>query len=278
MADRNYPGWRAAVRENLIQNPFLSGPWMATSWYAPSWHIWKKGGMSLKIVEARTETQSLDREVDTGTAFEERLFTENMTFEASVPLKDLWKGPQFDAPAGSSIWTHSSRTAFGEGLYHAEGFISLNGKITQHSRYVHTVTDADGETTIDVPYDFTIVYPANVEMSYASNPAMLNGLATFCRISAHQMLAPFYTSWWDNTLFFPNLPTDPDGNPSVPPLDLKEELYFTDTALAQLAGGSWNASMQLLSSSLSATVEAGTGHNFHSYNRSGNFQLTGGLP
>jgi hypothetical protein len=279
--------WRQAVRAGFgsgAANPIASGPWMPDGWYGPHWHGWRKANaLSLSIIEAKTTTKisefgpeytsgPRDRNEDT--------ITESVEFEATVT--DLWRGPLIDMPDGRSGWFHGSRTPWGEGLYHCSGQFLIRGTKRTKYKFVHKFYPAEGgEPDIVVREDTDETEDAVVSMLYETDPAALNGLATFCRMSVQQYLQPEAGAYWDLGQWFPQ-PDDMDGNPSIPPDPVYAENYWTDTALDVLASGSWSAEMILTSGFLREDYGPNSGgydngdYRSHGYSRSGTLNLAMG--
>ncbi|RYG99426.1 MAG: hypothetical protein EON58_04030 [Alphaproteobacteria bacterium] len=267
------------LKRDEIAGTIQAGPWKPPQgwWTVPSWRHWRRFSViELSITEAYTESWIVESGPDYSAGPRDRSETKMVkeySFSATVPISEFWRGDPDDRPAGKSLWFHDSKTAWGEGLYYANGQLIVYGTAVKRERTYHIFTPAGGGTdenlTTDVPTTDT---NANVSTSYNSDETAINGLATPCRMVVDQVFNPPGAAFWDNGLLFPS-PLDPDGNPGG-------EKYWTDTALAVLAAGSWASEMQLTEGSLTEMKGPNLGGIdngdfwLHTFERSGTLALT----
>ena len=276
------------IRENKkaeLSGNLKFGPWgLKNGWYnLPSWRLWKRfGSATLTVEETLTESDinaSPDSIFEPGININETEFksTKIYEFTATVPFSNFWRGAIGDKPSGMSFWNHISRTAYGSGLYHAEGQIIIIGESSTRTIENSIFRPYDGPP-VDIPLNdvTTTDDNASYSMEYASDPDDLNGLATPCRMTANQALHSsrgFNDGGEDGERLYTPWETDPDGNPGNAEDGWSAELYFSDTTLAMLASGSWTADMQLTEGAVSKDYTDG-GYHRKNFSRSGHFSLT----
>lgn len=257
---------------------FESGPWTPPNgwWTIPSWRVWRKfSTITLEIHEHLVESETNASPDHPGDPFD---VTEVVTerwydFEAEVHIDDMWRGAASENITGMPMWWHDSKTPWGEGLYMAEGQIIVKGTSVTRTKVTEFFTPADGPPSTFVRSDVTTTDEnASVNISYVSDHEAINGLSTKCRMVVQQALHG--SGGYDASHLYPDREQDPDGNewdpddPDVPAV----EVYFTDTALANLAAGSWSADMVLTGSSVSESGGALYYWEKH-YNRTGSLSM-----
>lgn len=254
-----------------------SGPWKPhAGWYSlPSWRVWKRfSSVSVTITEELSESEvvaSPDSLTVPDLNVTESKTQQWHTFTAEVPFASFWRGDPADRPAGLSLWRHDSRLAYGPGLYDATGQLILYGTSITRTRNSQIFRPWDGPEDESVLNDTTVTHDnAHVSMEYDSDETALHGLATFCRMVVQQTLhatAGGIASSGTVRLYDPP-ERDPDGIPGA-------EVYFTDTTLAALAAGSWNAEMVLRNGAVSEEYGP-DGYWRKFFSRSGTLALTVG--
>ncbi|MES2705116.1 MAG: hypothetical protein V4726_00805 [Verrucomicrobiota bacterium] len=257
MAERDWRRSRDAVRrayEDGLTDPTSIGPWKPVIWGNREWRHWKKfSAITLDIAESMTHTLVIERGPDAGTGPRSRqvdVRTRTTHFSASVPYADVWRG-QSPVPPGMSQWWHGSVTPWGEGLYDAGGQFSILGTVVQTDKLVSTFHPADGgDSSTSVINDVTTTNETSVVMSYSTDPADLAGLATPCRMTAGQSLHGPLESYFHDYATGAVVPFPPEHDPDGA---VGAELYYTDTALASLAAGSWASGMVLTSGGAGGT-------------------------
>lgn len=286
MAEPNtYNAFR--IRENkkeALSGAMKFGPWgMPNGWYTlPSWRLWKRFGVAtMSVLETLTESDinaSPDSPFEPGININETEFKSTKTYEftATVPFSDFWRGAPGDRPAGLSLWDHISRTAYGDGLYHASGNIVILGESSTHTVERNIFRPYDGPPSDILLNDFT-TYDENASysMEYASDPANLNGLATPCRMTADEALHSsrgFNDGGDDGVRLYTPFEVDPDGNPGNETDGWNVEKYFSDITLAMLASGNWSGDFQLTEGAVSKDFTNG-GYHRKNFTRSGHFSL-----
>lgn len=258
---------RTAINE-AREGTVASGPWKPLTgwWGAPSWRVWRRfSGITIAITETLRESYIAASPEHPGDPFDvtETKVEQWYDFTATIPFSDFWWGP-LPLPEGKSYWRHDSKTPFGEGLYDANGQFILRGTAVTRTKNTIIYTPAGGSPTVNVTNDSTVTDTgATVSMEYVSDETNITGLSTFCRMTVAQALHG--SGGADSEHLYPDQEEDPDGNPGA-------EVYFTDTALAQLAGGGWSADMVLTASAVGQD-SGSSGYWSKDYERSGGLDL-----
>ncbi|MDB6133293.1 MAG: hypothetical protein JWM59_1536 [Verrucomicrobiales bacterium] len=260
---------RLAINE-AREGSIASGPWNPPDgwWTVPSWRVFRQfSSITITITETLRESYIAASPDHPGDPFDvtETKIEKWYDFTAVIPFADFWWGENpADLPAGKSLWRHDSKTPFGEGLYDANGQFILRGTSVTRTKTTSIFTPAGGAADTDVLSDVTVTdTDATVSMEYDSDETAITGLSTFCRMTVQQAL---HGSGGEPGHLYPDQEEDPDGNPGA-------EVYWTDTALAQLAGGAWSADMVLTGSAVGEDFGT-SGYWSKDYDRSGNLSLT----
>ena len=268
------------IRKNVNEGrrPYhFGGPWLAEPWGSKSWKHWKRFS---SITVEWEETYSQSDIAESGPDFEEgpRSRTEyrrekTFLYTATIGPEDIYRGASGVIPSDKSAWLHGSRTAYGSGLYDASGQIIIRGQAHETDKLTLIFTPAGGAPVNTVVTNTTDDYDSVIDMEYATDPELpINGMGTFCRMTLGQVFhGPTNAPFPPSAPFPPEL--DPDGNPGT-------EVYFTDAALAELAGGAFTGEMVQTGGTISQERGPNAGgfdngdFDEFSYTRSGSVTIT----